>query len=171
MAVFQTCTFPTLGYCSLNLGDDWLTTRWVDQQGGKINITPGFATLYLSGCTVHFWLRSDTSSPRRFSSSAMTMTVAMVMLCMMMVHANVKPQKDFSLQKVGWSFFLFIYFFMFQTTFIRFVKVSLKGEQLFFVCYMTPPTVCWWFYVCAQFAMSRYLTINKINAQANRLLV
>nr|XP_004538346.1 prostaglandin-H2 D-isomerase-like [Maylandia zebra] len=29
----------------------------------------------------------------------MTMTVAMVMLCMMMVHANVKPQKDFSLQK------------------------------------------------------------------------
>lgn len=29
----------------------------------------------------------------------MTMTVAMVMLCMMMVHANVKPQKDFNLQK------------------------------------------------------------------------
>lgn len=62
---------------------------------------------------------------------------------------------------------------MFQTTFIRFVKngVSLKGEQLFVVCYMTPPTVCWWFYVCAQFAMSCYLTINKINAQVNRLLV
>uniref|UniRef100_A0A3Q0R8Y4 Prostaglandin D2 synthase a n=1 Tax=Amphilophus citrinellus TaxID=61819 RepID=A0A3Q0R8Y4_AMPCI len=29
----------------------------------------------------------------------MTMTVAMVMLCTMMVHANVKPQKDFNPQK------------------------------------------------------------------------
>lgn len=58
--------------------------------------------------------------------------------------------------------------------FMRFVKneVSLKGEQLlFFVCYMTPPTVYWWFYVCAQFANSCYLTINKINTQVNRLLV
>lgn len=105
-------------FSDLHISNTWLLFlepwRWLadNQVGGsageKSKHHPRLChSVPLFGCTVHFWLRSDTRSPRRFSSSAMTMTVAMVMLCMMMVHANVKPQKDFSLQKVGWRVFDF----------------------------------------------------------------
>lgn len=103
----------TLGHCSLFCSDDWLTSRWEDQQKSKHCHT------CLSVCVcwlpaVDFRLGSDTlllpfspsASAAPFLLAAMrTAAVAavMVMLCTMVVHADVKPQRDFSVRRVKWT--------------------------------------------------------------------
>lgn len=60
--LFWNHTSSTLGHCSLIPSDDWLTTRWVDQEKNKHchRLCHSVPVCWLP--TVHFRLRSDTLS-------------------------------------------------------------------------------------------------------------
>lgn len=105
--LFWSHTSSTLGPCSPATMIGWQASGWISR---KTNIATGSATLYLSltdwlqfhlgSCQIPSLNLSDTSP---FLDAAMRTTmlaVVMVTLCVMMVDADVKPQKDFNLQRV-----------------------------------------------------------------------
>lgn len=72
---FWNHTSSTLGYCSLILSNDWLTTRWVDQEKSKHCHRLCHSVPVCRPLSVHIRLRLDThsqpfspSSPLCFSS-------------------------------------------------------------------------------------------------------
>lgn len=107
-AVFEP---QTLRFCLLIPGL-WLADNQVGGSAEGANIASAF---YQSECVcrllkLHFRFWSETLSQHLFSPTSSlcaamrttVVSVAMVMACVMMVHASVKPQKDFNLQKVWW---------------------------------------------------------------------
>lgn len=102
----------TLGHCSLIRTDDWLTTRWVDQEKSKhchiCLSVPVCSLLQFTSARVRY--PAATFQPICLAASfllaamrASAVTAVVVMMCGMVVHADVKPQKDFNLQRVRWT--------------------------------------------------------------------
>lgn len=58
--LFWNHTSSTLGHCSLIPSDDWLTTRWVDQEKNKHCHRLCHSVPACRLPTVHFWLWSET---------------------------------------------------------------------------------------------------------------
>ena len=121
--LFWNHTSSTLGHCSLVPSDDWLTTQWVDQEKNKHCPRPCHSVPVSADCllTVHFMLRSDTLSQPLFGSVHLassflhvamrtTMVAVVMVMCTMMAHADVKPQRDFNLQRVRETHNTFLWF-------------------------------------------------------------
>lgn len=108
-------TSSTLGPCSWSPGGDWLTARWADRDKNKHchRLCHSLPAAAAHRPALSPPASAQTPSPNTLSTSRFlfpplavmrTTVLAVVMvMCVAGTHADVRPQRDFNLQRVRWT--------------------------------------------------------------------